>query len=117
MNEREELRKLFLDHPSASMPGLMEFSSTVPEDVEDVDSIIDLILAAGFRRQPETEWEYGVGYEAYNGVEMRWFSMGGASYTVREAAENEVTRFHDPQVRLVRRAKPDPWAPVEGEVR
>lgn len=58
MNEREELRKIFLDHPSASMPGLMEFSSTVPEDVEDVDSIIDRILAAGFGKMPEPEWEY-----------------------------------------------------------
>ena len=77
-----------------------------------VAEIIDDIIAAGYRKRPEPEWEYGAGYEAYNGVEMRWFSMGGEAYTVREAAENEVARFRDPLVRLVRRTRPGPWVPV-----
>lgn len=63
----------------------------------------------------DTEWEYGAGYEADNGIEMRWFSIGSGAFTIREAAEREVERFADPQVRLVRRTRPGPWEPVPTE--
>ena len=65
----------------------------------------------------DTEWEYDAGYQADNGIEMRWFSMGSGAFTIREAAEHEVERFADPQIRLVRRTRPGPWEPVptEGE--
>lgn len=63
----------------------------------------------------DTEWEYDAGYEADNGIEMRWFSMGAGAFTIREAAEREVERFADPQIRLVRRTRPGPWEPVPTE--
>ena len=63
----------------------------------------------------DTEWEYGAGYEADNGIEMRWFSIGSGAFTIREAAEHEVERFADPQIRLVRRTRPGPWEPVPTE--
>lgn len=63
----------------------------------------------------DARWEYGAGYEADNGVEMHWFSMGAGAFTVREAAEREVERFADSQVRLVRRRNPGPWEPVESD--
>lgn len=63
----------------------------------------------------DTEWEYDAGYQADNGIEMRWFSMGSGAFTIREAAEHEVERFADPQIRLVRRTRPGPWEPVPTE--
>lgn len=59
----------------------------------------------------EAAWEYGAGYEGDNGIERRWFAMDGA-LTVREAAERDVERYDDPQVRLLRRRRPGPWIPV-----
>lgn len=59
------------------------------------------------------DWEYGAGYQGDTGLEVKWFSMGSGAFSVREAAEHEVQRFSDPQVRLVRRRKPGPWLPVE----
>jgi hypothetical protein len=60
---------------------------------------------------PADEWEYGAGYEAHNGVELRWFAMDGA-FTVREAAERDVERYSDSQIRLVRRRPAGPWEEV-----
>lgn len=65
------------------------------------------------RKHPEPEWEYGAGYQGDNGREVLWFSLAGGAFTVREAAEHEVARFNDPQVRLIRRVRPGPWLPVE----
>lgn len=62
------------------------------------------------------QWEYGAGYQGDNGIEKLWFAMNGA-FTVREAAENEVARYDDAQVRLIRRRKPGRWEPVEGDPR
>jgi hypothetical protein len=80
--------------------------------------IADAILKAGWSRSvsrprsdAEIEYEYGAGYEGDNGIEMKWFSIDGA-FTIREAAENSVAKFNDPQVRLIRRTKPGPWEPV-----
>ncbi|MEV8023373.1 hypothetical protein [Microbacterium sp. NPDC080220] len=89
--------------------GVMNDGSHIDPErhVEEVERIVT------GRKHPEPEWEYGAGYEADNGLEMRWFSMGGAAYTVREAAENEVARFDDPQIQLIRRTRPGPWVPVE----
>ena len=67
------------------------------------------LVGAAVSTPQDTEWEYGAGYEADNGIEMRWFSMDAGAFTIREAAEWEVERFADPQIRLVRRTRPGPW--------
>ncbi len=76
---------------------------------------VALEAALGVSTPQDTEWEYDAGYEADNGIEMRWFSMGAGAFTIREAAEREVERFADPQIRLVRRTRPGPWEPVPTE--
>ena len=86
----------------------------IPEDgLSEAQVIAAALRDAGMLT--ETEWEYGAGYQADNGIEMRWFSMGSGAFTIREAAEREVERFSDAQIRLVRRRKPGPWEPVEGD--
>ena len=77
--------------------------------------IVRALREAGMLTEPG--WEYGAGYQADNGIEMRWFSMGSGAFAIREAAEREVERFSDAQIRLVRRRKPGPWEPVEGDPR
>lgn len=79
-----------------------------------LDRLADALETAGSTPQ-DTEWEYGAGYEADNGIEMRWFSIWSGAFTIREAAEHEVERFDDPQIRLVRRTRPGPWEPVPTE--
>lgn len=91
------------------------FGTSIESDSSEGWEMVDAILSR-FAVAPEGEWEYGAGYQADNGIEMRWFSMGSGAFTIREAAEREVERFSDAQIRLVRRRKPGPWEPVrEGE--
>lgn len=61
---------------------------------------------------PTDEWEWGACYEADNGREVLWFSMGGGGFAIREAAEREVERYGDVQIRLCRRRKAGPWEVV-----
>lgn len=71
-----------------------------------------LEAALGASASQDTEWEYGAGYQGDDGIEQRRFAMDGA-FTVREAAEHDVARYDDPQVRLIRRRRPGPWVPVQ----
>lgn len=41
---RDVLASSFLDHPSATTPWLRQFGSDIPEDVADVEAIVDRIL-------------------------------------------------------------------------
>lgn len=90
----------------------------IPGVTTMIRALADALEAAIAERDEarrDARWEYGAGYEADNGVEMCWFSMSAGAFTVREAAEREVERFADSQVRLVRRRSPGPWEPVESE--
>lgn len=78
-------------------------------------AILDVSAVPEAPAPTEPEWEYGAGYERHNGIEDRWFSLADP-FTVREAAEHQLREYiEDPQVRLVRRAKPGPWEPVARE--
>lgn len=94
----------------------MRFGTCIESDSSEGREMVDAILSR-FNVTPkdESEWEYGAGYQADNGIEMRWFSMGSGAFTIREAAEREVERFSDAKIRLVRRRKPGPWEPVSAE--
>lgn len=84
-----------------------------PEDCPNV-SIHSALAALVSRPVEETgDWEYGVGYEGDNGVEVKWFSLRSGGFTIREAAENELNLYTaDPQVQLIRRRPAGPWVPV-----
>lgn len=89
------------------------YRADYPTTFSLLDRLADALEAALAVSTPQdTEWEYDAGYEADNGIEMRWFSMNAGAFTIREAAEWEVERFADPQIRLVRRTRPGPWEPV-----
>lgn len=45
MNTRDVLLANLIDQPSASMPGMVEYGSHVPDDVVDANAIVDRILA------------------------------------------------------------------------
>lgn len=69
-----------------------------------------IVAASGRRHLPtETEWEYGAGYEGDPGTGPQWFAMDSGAFTIREAAEREVKRYGDAQIRLIRRCRPGPW--------
>lgn len=92
------------------------YRADYPTTFSLLDRLADALEAALAVSTPQdTEWEYDAGYEADNGIEMRWFSLGSGAFTIREAAEREVERFADPQIRLVRRTRPGPWEPVPTE--
>lgn len=42
---RQVMVQSFLDHPTATLPGLIEFGSHVPDDVTDALAIVDRLLA------------------------------------------------------------------------
>lgn len=94
-------------------PSMAEFENAPP--IRKHYATAEAIIAAGFRRQgPITDdLEYGAGYEGDDGLQVRWFSMPSGAFTIREAAENEVARYADPQIVLIRRRRPGPWEPVE----
>lgn len=101
------------------MPDAEKIIAAALQTVSDTSRTAS-VVAAALREAgmlTETEWEYGAGYQADNGIEMRWFSMGSGAFTIREAAEREVERFSDAQIRLVRRREPGPWEPLEGDPR
>lgn len=58
---------------------------------------------------PDEETEWGAGYEADPGDGPRWYGMDRTGFVIREAAEREVERYSDSQIRLVRRRKAGPW--------
>lgn len=68
---------------------------------------------AALAEQGTEEWEYGACYQADNGRELLWFSMGNSGFAIREAAEKEVERYADAQIKLCRRRKASPWVPVD----
>lgn len=77
-------------------------------------SRIESGLLEALSAHPAEETEWGAGYEADpgDGNGPRWCGMEAVGYTIREAAEREVERYSDSQIRLVRRRKAGPWSPV-----
>ncbi|WP_323986220.1 hypothetical protein [Microbacterium plantarum] len=92
------------------------FSPDAPDAAEAFDRWLaahDAQVRAEAIRTAAGGWEYGAIYQADNGREMRWFSMGAGAFAIREAAEKEVERFADSQIVLGRRIKPGAWVPVQ----
>lgn len=89
-----------------------------PTTVMHAEAAFNRWLAA-HDAEKRSEWEaeqgteYGACYQADNGRELLWFSMGNSGYAIREAAEKEVERYADAQIKLCHRRKAGPWVPVE----
>lgn len=116
-DEREALEEWSFDHrPILSMSDGSIASCTCMDrvflDGEDWDQhISDSLIAAGYRRHPEPEWEYGVRdvgsrdvfTDVYESVEDMIDDFDGA-VAVQSGEE------------MVKRTKAGPWVPVgEGE--
>lgn len=88
------------------------FHGDVADDQRALLAEVRRLRALSSRPDEETEW--GAGYEADpgDGNGPRWYGMDATGFVIREAAEREVERYCDSQIRLVRRRKAGPWEPA-----